>query len=259
MHLKDDLSRLAREYHAGRSLALILDFDGTLAPLVTHPDLATCADATQEILNSLGRLPRLVAGIVSGRALADLKARISLPSFIYAGTFGFELELPGGLVEHPDARRYAPVVLAAAEVLAAVVAQFPGAWIEHKPLALTVHYRQVQREEIPFLMQGVERKLAPFDGVLVAIDGSMAIEVLPDVGWDKGEVVHAIVERDGRQALPLYAGNDDNDAGAMQAALDLGGVAIGVGPLIPPLATHRLPDVESFVACLGELHRLLTL
>jgi trehalose-phosphatase len=86
MHLAHELQKLAAHYRTGGRLALFFDFDGTLAPLVTHPDLATCPPATSNVLAALARLPRVTAGIVSGRMLSDLKAKINLPSLYYAVT-----------------------------------------------------------------------------------------------------------------------------------------------------------------------------
>jgi trehalose-phosphatase len=253
MRIGEDLEMLTAAYHQGRTIALLFDFDGTLAPLVTHPDLAACSKAMEELLVSLAGLPRVIVGVLSGRTLENLKTKICLPKLVYGGTFGLELELPQGVREHPDARRYAPVVTAAKGVIERVIQDFPGAWIEEKPLAFTVHYRQVNREEVAFLQQCVEAKLGSFGGVVVSVDGSMAIEALPDVGWDKGEALHTILDEDGRDAIPLYAGNDDNDAGAMQAALERGGLAIGIGPAAPPLASRMLPDTQALEELIGEL------
>jgi trehalose-phosphatase len=148
MRLIDGLDRLASVYRDGRSLALLFDFDGTLSPIVTHPDLATCPQAMLDLLTQFSSLPRVLIGIISGRALADLKTKISLPGLAYVGSNGLEMLLGDRLIDHPEASRFVPVLKAAAEVASAAVRQFPGAWIEYKPLTFTVHYRQVRRDEV---------------------------------------------------------------------------------------------------------------
>jgi trehalose-phosphatase len=260
MRLADELKGLAEAHRDGRCLALLFDFDGTLSPLVTHPDLATCPPATLDVLTGLSNLPRILVGIISGRALADLKSKISLPNLVYAGTNGLELELGERLVVHPDAGRFTPLLTAAAEVVSLVVGQFPGAWIEHKPLSFTIHYRQVRRDHIALCEQCLASRLNRFSGVLDCLDGSLALEVLPAVGWAKGEALDSIITHYGQEAIPFYAGNDARDASAMRSATKRGGVTVGVGPAAPPEAQYSIGDVESLTehltAFLGQLNGL---
>jgi trehalose-phosphatase len=259
MRLSDELDRLAAAYHEGQSLALLFDFDGTLAPLVTHPELATCPPATRDLLARLADQPRVLVGIISGRALANVKSKIALPDLVYAGTSGLEMELGNRLIVHPQAPRFLPVLMSAAEVAITTVCQFPGAWIERKPLSFTIHYRQVRRDEIALCEQCLASQLARFSGVLDCFDGSLALEVLPAVGWNKGEALDAILADHGQDAIPLYAGNDARDEGAMLAAVRHGGVSIGVGPAAPFAAQCQVADVESLAEqltqFLGQLRR----
>lgn len=253
MRLVHEFDRLARAYRNGRSLALLFDYDGTLSPLVTHPDLATCPPATIDLLTSFSNLPRMLVGIISGRELADLKTRIAMPNLFYAGTSGLEMELGEDVIVHPDASRFTPVLTAATEVAIKTVCQFPGAWIERKPLSFTVHYRQVRRDEIALCEQCLASQLARFSGVLDCQNGSMALEVVPAVGWAKGEALDAILTHHGQDAIPLYAGNDARDAGAMRAATKRGGISIGVGPEAPFEAQYPIGDVESLAEHLSDL------
>jgi trehalose-phosphatase len=253
MRLVDELDRLARAYRDGRSLALLFDFDGTLAPLVTHPDLATCPPATLDVLARLADLPMILVGIISGRALADVKSKISMPKLIYAGSSGLEMEFGERVVVHPDASRFSAVLAAAAEVVSPAVHQFPGAWIEHKPMSFTIHYRHVRRDDVALCEQCLASRLARYSGVLDCLDGSLALDVLPAVGWAKGEALDAIIKHHGRDAIPLYAGNDARDLGAMRAAARNGGISIGVGPAAPIQAQHVIEDVEALTEYLAKL------
>jgi trehalose-phosphatase len=54
------------EYRAGRPLALLFDYDGTLAPLAPHPSLAALPAATRDALAALAELPRVAVGVVPG-------------------------------------------------------------------------------------------------------------------------------------------------------------------------------------------------
>ena len=86
----------------------------------------------------------------------------------------------------------------------------------------------------------------------------MAIEIAPDLGWTKGTALRMIVEHvAGAAVLPLYAGDDANDAEALLAAADLGGIAIGIGPRAPSLARYRLPNAQSLECVLEVLLDML--
>lgn len=78
---------------------------------------------------------------------------------------------------HPRAIGYRPFLLRAAETLAPMVARFKEAWIEDRPLALTIHYRNVNRDEVPFWQRYLRKALVEFDASLATVDGSMAFEV----------------------------------------------------------------------------------
>lgn len=255
--LASDLEQMASAYFTGNNLALLFDFDGTLAPLVTHPDLATCPDSVQQLLASLALLPRVTVGIISARALADLKSKICLPKLAYAGSCGLEFELEGRVVLNTRAGQCAPLMQAVAELAASTVSAFSGAWIERKPFTFTVHYRQVSRDEVPFLTHSLAKALCRFEDTLISCEGSMATEIFPNIGWTKGNALDFIVRQNGRETIPLYAGNDANDACAFKAAHTYGGISIGVGPRAPASAEFALPDISSLAECLGKLLTLL--
>src|SRR5690606_5891026 len=61
---------------SGRRLAVFLDFDGTLAPIVERPELATLDDATRQAVARLARA--CPVAVVSGRDRADVAARVGL-------------------------------------------------------------------------------------------------------------------------------------------------------------------------------------
>jgi len=130
--------------------------------------------------------------------------------------------------------------------------------MEQKPLGLTVHYRGVAAERVEALRTRVARTLEPFSPGLRVVDGSMAIEITPELGWTKGSALEIIVDRIGANTvLPLYAGDDANDADALGAAAVRGGVAIGIGPRAPLTAQYHLPDPHSLGHYLDALLRML--
>jgi trehalose 6-phosphate phosphatase len=83
----DLLARLAAE-PAGA--ALLLDVDGTLAPIVARPEDATVPEETRAELERLADRYGLVA-CVSGRTSEDAKRVVGVESLVYVGEHGLEL------------------------------------------------------------------------------------------------------------------------------------------------------------------------
>lgn len=170
---------------------------------------------------------------------------------------GLELSFGGTAIAQPDLTRAGAVVDAAAMPVRHALAGYVGSWLEQKPVGLTVHYRGAAPDEVEALRRDVAEALTPFSGTLRVVDGAMAMEIAPDIGWTKGTALRMIVEHVGSVVLPLYAGDDANDADALLAAADLGGITIGVGPRAPSLARYRLPDFWSLSYVLEVLLDML--
>ena len=86
------------------------------------------------------------------------------------------------------------------------------------------------------------------------LDGPLAIEVVPAIKRDKGTALRAIAAHGGAgPATVLYAGDAANDAPALAAAAELGGIALGIGPEPPAEAAYRLPDPTALTELLATL------
>jgi HAD superfamily hydrolase (TIGR01484 family) len=111
---------------------LFLDYDGTLAPIVEDPAAAQMGPAMQHVLTALAQHPRYRVGIVSGRALADLRTRVEGRGLYLAGNHGLEIEGPGISYEHPEVWRLRPELDALAQAMKGDLEAIPGAWVEDK-------------------------------------------------------------------------------------------------------------------------------
>ena len=80
-------------------LNILLDYDGTLAPIASHPDLAVLPEATRKVLRHLSQMPSVSVCIMSGRSLANLKQMVAIDGITYAGSQGLE-------ILHPDGSRF---------------------------------------------------------------------------------------------------------------------------------------------------------
>jgi trehalose 6-phosphate phosphatase len=235
----DLLAPLARE--PGRS-AIVLDVDGTLAPIVARPELAEVPEATRAELRRLVARYLLV-GCVSGRVGGDAERLVGVPGITIVGNHGLELD--------PRAQAYAAQMAAFRDVTALPV--------EDKGLSLSYHYREAPDEAAALAgLEGIAER-ARAEG-LDARWGRKVLEIRPPVEADKGTAVRILLERAGA-SLGLYAGDDTTDldafAGLVAAGLDHA-VRVAVASDEGPSELAAAADlVVPGPAALADLLRLL--
>lgn len=238
---------------AGRTLAVFLDYDGTLTPIVEDFTKAILADDMRAGVAALAA--RRTVGVVSGRDLDRLKALVDLDTVLYAGSHGFEVEGPGLKATLGGGEAFLDALDAAERVLSERLGAIEGGAVERKRFALAVHYRRVADEAVPALERIVDEVLGEHPRLRKGY-GKKVFELQPRVDWDKGRVVDWLLDRlglDGDDAVALYIGDDLTDEHAFRALAGRG-VAIAVGD--DPRATaadYRLADPEDVGRFLGWL------
>jgi trehalose 6-phosphate phosphatase len=237
-------------------VALFLDYDGTLTPIVSRPELAVLSDAMRAVLRKLAWL--CPVAVVSGRDLRNVEALVGLKDLIYAGSHGFDISGPRGLrMELAEAKRALPELDAAEAELALRLEGVRGAWVERKRYSVAVHFRAVSEKDLPEIEEAVRAVLASREG-LRKKGGKKVVELSPDLDWDKGAAVLWAIDALGLppSVVPLYIGDDLTDEDAFKVLSDRG-LGIFVGQ--PGLATHaryflRDPgEVQIFLDRLAEL------
>lgn len=197
-------------------LALLLDIDGTLAPIAPTPALAQVPAATRFVLERLAKLPGVVMALVSGRAAHDAARIAAIPGAWVIGNHGYELMSPdGGIDVRPEAADFEKSMEEAARLLSPIE-MISGALLENKRWTLSIHYRNVRHgsADIENRVRGVAADLG-----LRVTDGKKVIEVRPPIDVDKGTAALAFALR--HEALTrgtvLYAGDDRTDEDAFRA------------------------------------------
>ncbi len=238
----------------GRRIAVFLDYDGTLTPIVDRPEMAVLADDMRERLARLAA--RCPVAVISGRDRADVAAKVGLDNLVYAGSHGFDIVLPDGTeYQHPRSAPYARVAAAAARELATALKDIDGALVEAKRFAVAVHYRLVAERDVPAVERAVDA-VAKAHPALRKTGGKKIFELRPAMDWDKGRAVRWLIDAldlAGPDLLPIYIGDDETDEDAFAAVAE-DGLGIRVGePEAVTRASEVLPDVATVAAFLDAL------
>jgi trehalose 6-phosphate phosphatase len=201
-------------------VALCLDFDGTLSPIVDDPEAARPLEGVVELLGPLAARYAAVA-LVSGRPADYLATHAPAPGVRYLGLYGLEEIRDGQVRVDPRLEVGRPAVEAAQRDLRdSAAVRDSGAWLEDKRYAVAVHTRRVadpQRWADP--IDQTAREVAARHGLEVVL-GKLVWELRPAVPSDKGDAVRKVIADSGARSV-LVAGDDLGDLAAFAAAARL--------------------------------------
>jgi trehalose-phosphatase len=239
---------------SGDRLAVFLDYDGTLTPIVSHPQDAWLSESMRQTLRSVAA--RVPVAILSGRDLDDVRGRVLVDGIVYAGSHGFDIAGAGGLRRELGAT-YLPVLDSAETELREALDETPGAQLERKHFSVAAHYRNVNESEAVKIALAMDA-VAARHRELRRMDGKKVYELLPDIDWDKGKAVLWLLETldlESRNVLPIYIGDDRTDEDAF-GALEKRGVAILVSEQPQSTKARYLlqdpAEVERFLRALTD-------
>ncbi len=235
-HLFSVWQDFSKRLKVARRVLLLCDYDGTLTPIVDRPELADLSEKTRQLLQTLTRQKNFTVGIISGRALADLRQKVNVSNIIYSGNHGLEIEGPGIGLVNPLAAEMMPVFRLINQVLKKALAPIRGVLVEDKGLTISVHYRLVEESKSEEVKNIFERVIdtARSLGKVRITSGKKVYEIRPGVDWDKGAAIEFLIGRFGKtkvkkELLPIFLGDDETDDDGFRVIEKHGGVSIFVG------------------------------
>jgi trehalose-phosphatase len=236
-------------------LVVLSDFDGTLTSFDVDPSAPRLSEDTRRALESLAARDDVTVGLVSGRRLDDLDRRTQLPPHVYlAGLHGLEIRHGRHAWHHPDLVESRELSDQVAEAISAAVGSVPGLKLEHKGVSITVHVRAVdQSRRADALRAAVDAAGAWLDaGMLKTLDADEAVELLPNIPWNKGDAVRWIVgdveSHAQQQAWCIFFGDDLTDEDAFRAVRDGLTVVVGRRPSRARLRLNSPADVATVLS-----------
>jgi trehalose 6-phosphate phosphatase len=218
------------------------DFDGTLSPIVEHPDQAGMRARTRNLLGRLAELYPCV--VISGRARADVLEKLSGVSLARViGNHGAETEAA------PRISRQRVGLWKAA--LEDQLGSLTGLWMEDKGISLAVHYRQSpNKAKARRLVLAAARTLPD----VRVFGGKQVVNLVPVSAPHKGDALAAERARTGCKWV-LFVGDDENDEDAFALAGNI--VPVRIGRKQRSHARYYLrtqSEVDELLALLVKLH-----
>lgn len=226
----------------------IFDFDGTLSPIVADRHAACLHPACRELLMHLHGDQGNQVAVLSSRRLEDLISRIEIPGLYLGGYNGLKWLSPAGRVLDHGHDFPGELQQTRNAMLPAIMAlkELPGLDIEDKHWSVTLHLRKLT----PDVQEEASRRILAWknlDGIRV-LKGPEAWEIVFSPALDKSVGVRILCRELGfvpRQDLLIYAGDDENDAMAMEYVAAAGGINITVGPRPLVAGAHLVSNPQS--------------
>jgi|UniRef100_A0A2N9HYV2 trehalose 6-phosphate phosphatase len=260
----------------GKRIALFLDYDGTLSPIVDNPDCAFMSDPMRAAVKKVAKY--FPTAIISGRSRDKVYQFVRLAELYFAGSHGMDIMGPvrqsiSG--DHPNciksmdeqekevnlfqpASEFLPMIDEVFRSLVEGTKDVIGAKVENNKFCVSVHYRNVEEKNWTVVAQCVHDVLKNYSRLRLT-HGRKVLEVRPVINWDKGKAVTFLLESLGLNncddVLPIYVGDDRTDEDAFKV-LKEGNRGYGILVSSAPKeskAAYSLKDPSEVMAFLESL------
>ncbi|KAK7312082.1 hypothetical protein VNO77_35651 [Canavalia gladiata] len=225
-------------YAKGKRIALFMDYDGTLSPIVDNPDCAFMSDNMRAAVKKVAEY--FPTAIISGRSRDKVYEFVGLTELYYAGSHGMDIIGPvrqSASDIHPNciirstdkqgkevnlfqpAAEFLPMINEVFKSLVECTKDIKGAKVEDNKFCASVHYRNVDEKSWDLVGQRVHDVLKGYPRLRLT-HGRKVLEVRPVINWDKGKAVTFLLESLGLNncddVLPIYIGDDRTDEDAFK-------------------------------------------
>ncbi len=233
-----------------RNRALLLDYDGTLAPFTTERDHAIPYPRISELLDCIMSTCQTRVVLISGRPAREIPPLLGLdPHPEIWGTYGLERLYADGRYERKYLGEDSLHVLAEAD--AWLEEEGLGRIVERKPGSVAIHWRGLGLNEMEEVRISAYRVLSPIaseSGLLLReFDGGLELQV---PSGSKGDALRDLLSDCGPDITLAYLGDDVSDEEAFRA---LQGVGLTV--LVRP--TYRVTSAEMWLRPPADLVQFL--
>lgn len=226
----------------GKQVAIFLDYDGTLSPIVDDPDCAYMSDVMRETVKRVAA--NFPTAIITGRRRDKVYEFVHLAELYYAGSHGMDIMGPAegcngfkaegvrlkdskgnDVVLFQPASEYLPLMDEVCALLRERTKHYSGARVDHNKYCATLHFRCVREEDWFSLGKEVEAILEQYPALSLT-QGRKVLELRPAIEWHKGKALEFLLNSLGlgnpSEVLPVYIGDDRTDEDAFHVLKERG-------------------------------------
>jgi trehalose 6-phosphate phosphatase len=253
-----DYGKIKQALENNDQLVLFLDYDGTLADFSKRPDIVKPNPEVIELLNALVECESITPAIISGRRLPHIQKLIPIQNILLAGTYGLEIQLPGGkIVDRQDFSKIRPYLEKLKPQWQRIMDDKSSLFLEDKGWTLAIHARYAEDQIADAILTAAEKtaKNTLPGSVFQVNPGHKFLEASPR-GANKGDCVKYLMD-----IIPIenktliYMGDDDKDEEAFEVVQSHGGFAIRVcsNVINKPIEDWRLENPKAARNWLWEI------
>lgn len=232
------------------SQALLLDYDGTLAPFSVDRHQAVPYPAVPDLLDRIRSFTNTRLVVVTGRRAFEAAALLGLKKIEVWGCHGMTRIHPDGRYDLPNLDEDSVGKIFEASKLIGQEGLID--LVEFKPAALAIHWRGMEAaaNEVARRVEKVWSMLHSHKGLeLLKFDGGMEIRV---AGRNKGDAVRTILAEMGGHSAVAYLGDDHTDEDAFEALRGHGLSVLVRNEYRPTSADVWIQPPEGVIAFLAD-------
>ncbi|XXG75916.1 hypothetical protein AAC387_Pa08g0381 [Persea americana] len=265
-------------YAKGKQIALFLDYDGTLTPIVDDPDSAFISPSMQAAVRSVAKY--FPTAVISGRSRNKVYELVGVPELYYAGSHGMDIMVP---VKHSmsvdghisyvrstdqwgkevnlfqPASEFLSMIDEVFRTLVEMTKEINGAKVENHKFCTSVHYRLVDEKDWTMVAQCVHDVLKDYPCLRLK-HGRKVLDIRPVIDWDKGKAVEFLLESLGfsncNGVLPIFIGDDTTDEDAFKVLRE-GNRGCGILVSSLPKESNALYSLRDPSEVMGFLNSLV--
>jgi len=203
-------------FFGSKKPVFFLDYDGTLTPIVSRPELAVLSQDMREVLINLSK--KYTTAIVSGRMRDDVQKLLGIEGLFYAGSHGFDIKGPKISMIKPEAQEKVSLIAEIVKKLSKELGSIEGVLIEDKKFSVGIHYRLAAESVVPRVKAFCD-DIIKNNPSLRLMAGKKVFEIMPAIDWNKGKAIRWIMQAlkiEWPEAAVVYIGDDTTDEDAFR-------------------------------------------